>query len=97
MKSLILLLLLSTPTFAADLYLKNESGKVVRVKVRNKYEELGINKTLKHHLDNVFKSKVEIFYQSKVVTSTQISPSGRDTKLRLYRKDNSWFLEPGRR
>jgi hypothetical protein len=96
-KSLILLLLLSTQTIAADLYLKNESGKNVRVKVRNTYEELGINKTLKHTLDKVFKSKIDIIYQNRSVTSTEIEPSGRDIKLRVYRKDNSWFLEPERR
>jgi len=97
MKTLILFFLLSTQTIAADLYLKNESGKVVRVKVRNHYEELGINKTLKHHLNNIFKNKIEVLYQNRAVATTEISPSGRDTKLRVYRKDNAWFLEPERR
>jgi hypothetical protein len=95
-KSLILFLLLSTPTFAADLYLKNESGKELRVKIITKYENLGINKTLKHHLDNVFTSKVEVIYQNRTVTSTEIKPSGRDSKLRVYRKDDKFFLEPQR-
>lgn len=97
MKTLILFLLLSTSTIAADLHLKNESGHVVKVKIRNTYKELGINKTLKHTLDRVFKSKVDIIYQNRSVTGTEIEPSGRDIKLRVYRKDNSWFIEPERK
>lgn len=97
MKTLILFLALSTQTIAADLYLRNNSGHDLRVKVRNTYENVKINRVLKTKLDNVFKNKVEVFYQNKVVTSTEISPSNRDSKLRVYRKDNSWLIGPNKR
>ena len=48
-------------------------------------------------LDRVFKSKVDVIYQNRSVTSTEIEPSGRDIKLRVYRKDNSWFIGPERK
>lgn len=97
MKALILFLLLSTSTISADLHLKNESGKDVRVKIGSKYENLNINKTLKHTLDKIFRSKVEVIYKNKTVTSVEIKLSGKDSKLRVYRKDNSWFIGPERK
>lgn len=97
MKTLILFLLLSTPLFSADLYLRNDSGTSLRVKIRNDYHNLDLNKTLRSKLDNVFKSDIQVIYQNKTVASTQISPSGRDTKLRVYKKNGLYLLEIDKR
>lgn len=97
MKTLILFLLLSTPLFSADLYLRNESGKDLKIKIRNDYHQLRVNGSMKEKLDNVFKSDIKVFYQSGVVASTQISPSSRDSKLKVVFKNNKWLIEEDRR
>lgn len=97
MKTLILFLLLSVQSVAADLYLRNDSGTSMRVKIRNDYHDLGLNKTIKSKLNEVFKSEVQAIYQNRTVASTQVSPSSRDTKLRLYKKNGVYLLEIDKR
>ena len=97
MKTLILFLIICSQSFAGDLYLRNNSGHDLRVKVRHSYETVKVNKVLKKPLDNSFHSKIEVIYQNRTVASTEIKPSDRDSRLRVYRKNNAWLIEEDRR
>lgn len=97
MKTLALFLLLSGPLFSADLYLRNESGNDLKIKIRNDYHQLRVGKSMKEKLDDVFRSDIKVFYQNRVVASTEISPSGRDSRLKIVNKNSKWLIEEDKR